>query len=99
MGARVGKGERQHEKKRRKAKADVAYHRPAHSPDFQADVGGHLHDGRPGNRLAEGHAVLKGLAVKPLLLPDGHLADVGDHGGTAEGGDPHPQKRTKQLAQ
>ena len=95
MGARIGKGKRQHQKKCRQDESDVTYHCPAHPADFQADVSRHLHDGCSGDCLAERHAGLKGLAVNPLLLLDGHFADVRDHGRPAEGGDPQPEKRTE----
>jgi len=90
MGASVGHREHKHQKERGERKAEIAYHGAADPSHFEPYVGGHLHDGRPRYRLAERNAILKGFTVEPLLLPDGRLSDVSDHGRSAESGDPQP---------
>ena len=96
---RVGHGQRQHQEERRQAKPEVAAHRPPHAAEFKADIGRHLHDGRTGNRLAEGDPGVEGVRIEPVFLADNPLADVGDHGGAPEGGQPHAQERGEQKQQ
>jgi hypothetical protein len=73
-----------------KAKSNEAGCGSGYSADSKADIGRHLHSGRPGYGLAEGHTISEGTAVQPLSFVDRHSPDVSYHGRSAKGGEAQP---------
>ena len=89
----VQHGQDEHEDESRYPEGHIGGARPGESPGFETHIGGALHGRRAGDRLAQSHAVAERVAAQPVLLLDGQLLDVGDHGRPAERGHAQTKER------